>query len=286
MPRKNVVIVVNAPSQAPTAGLSQLNRVGRVVSPARPQGYSANLNLGVRELPPGLAFFLLANDDLVFESSSLTELLIMLDADTRTGLVGPALLNPEGRRAWAYRPDPSALLSLLDVALLPLGKAWTPLSRRAGYVDADEFDKDDVKGWIQGAVMLVRSTAYRSVGGFDEAFFFYFEETDFCYRLRSAGWKIRYAPKVSVIHLVGRSSADPRFQRVLLQGRYTYLRKRLGPARMALLQVAQLAVFLLSCGYHGAAATIKPKSCRYRLSMLRAHYRGDRLFFLGPKIQS
>jgi GT2 family glycosyltransferase len=61
--------------------------------------------------------------------------------------------------------------------------------------------------WITGACMLIRRAAYEAVSGFDESYFFYFEDVDICTRLRRAGWNILYRPESVVIHFGGGS--DP-----------------------------------------------------------------------------
>ena len=61
-------------------------------------------------------------------------------------------------------------------------------------------------GYIDGAVMAIRKDAYDSVGGFDEDFFFYGEEADFCCRLKKKGWGVVFLPSAQIIHLRGGSS--------------------------------------------------------------------------------
>ena len=60
--------------------------------------------------------------------------------------------------------------------------------------------------WVSGACMVVRREAMQAVGGFDKRFFLYWEDTDFCMRIRDAGWKVIYYPRAKVIHSVGKSS--------------------------------------------------------------------------------
>ena len=62
-----------------------------------------------------------------------------------------------------------------------------------------------------GAVLLVRRTAFEEVGGFDEAFFLYAEETDLMARWRRAGWRVLFAPAAEVVHEGGRSGGDRLF---------------------------------------------------------------------------
>ena len=66
--------------------------------------------------------------------------------------------------------------------------------------------------WISGACMMIRRTAFEQVAGMDEGFFLYWEDADFCRRLKQAGWRTVYLPDVTSMHIGGRSSmhaSDP-----------------------------------------------------------------------------
>lgn len=60
--------------------------------------------------------------------------------------------------------------------------------------------------WVSGAMMLVRSEVFDDIGGLDESYFLYFEETDFTLRARRAGWSCWHVPQSRIVHLVGQSS--------------------------------------------------------------------------------
>ncbi len=79
-----------------------------------------------------------------------------------------------------------------------------------------------------GAAFLVRRSAFDQVGGFDEGFFFYAEESDLVARLRQAGWRILYEPSASVVHLGGASGGDALFGQ-LHKSLCRYVRKHHGP---------------------------------------------------------
>ena len=60
--------------------------------------------------------------------------------------------------------------------------------------------------WISGASMMIRPAVFRAVGGLDENFFLYFEETEFCHRARRAGFSTWYVPESRVMHMIGKST--------------------------------------------------------------------------------
>ena len=60
--------------------------------------------------------------------------------------------------------------------------------------------------WVPGASMMIRRTVVDSIGGFDENYFLYFEETDFCFRAKKAGFSTWYVPQSRVMHIAGQST--------------------------------------------------------------------------------
>jgi GT2 family glycosyltransferase len=64
--------------------------------------------------------------------------------------------------------------------------------------------------WVKGAAIVIRREAFDAVGGFDESFFMYFEDTDLCYRLNAAGWTVHFAPVTTVVHTGNASTAQYR----------------------------------------------------------------------------
>jgi N-acetylglucosaminyl-diphospho-decaprenol L-rhamnosyltransferase len=273
--------VVNAPERVNPADIAELQERARVVSPSEIQGYGANLNLGVRSLSERFDFVLLSNDDVEFADDALDQLISRLKNDARLGIVGPAFRDSDGQPNRVSDPFPTALSIVLSVALLPLGPAWGYLSKRAGSHVYPNTAKSLVSdGFIIGAAMVVRASAYESIGGFDEDFFLYFEEADLCYRLRAAGWKIGWVSDASVLHLGGSSTPDARYRLVGLRSRRLYLLKRLGRARLIALESAQAIVFGLACVYAALAAIARPATARRRAAQLRERYKEQRIFLL------
>jgi N-acetylglucosaminyl-diphospho-decaprenol L-rhamnosyltransferase len=87
-----------------------------------------------------------------------------------------------------------------------------------------------------GACFFVRREAYEQIGGFDPAYFMYFEDTDFCIRLRRAGWPIYYLPQAKIRHHLGASSGrewQARAQMIAAynHSRYYYFHRYGGPAQ-------------------------------------------------------
>ena len=282
--RERLVVVVNAPELAEAADLAALRQTATVVVPPRRQGYGANLNMGARSLPDGLDFWLLANDDIELRPGALKALLCTLAHNERTGAVGPSLVDGEGRPLPRPLNAPDATRFALHFArLLPLGPAWGLAERLFDSQGIGRSDSGRSEDWLLGAAMAVRADAFRSIGGFDEDFFLYFEETDFCFRLRAAGWQIAHEPTAEVAH-VGGASTENQYWQVFLQSRRLYFLRRLGRARLLALQGVLFVVFVVGVAYHLLAAIVRPRSAHRRIDVVQ-HVWHRRIFFLGRRVR-
>jgi GT2 family glycosyltransferase len=86
------------------------------------------------------------------------------------------------------------------------------------------------------ASLLVRRAAAEQVGGVDESYFMYSDETDLQFRLWQAGWKVYYLPEVAIIHLGGRSSSHWRRRKLIYRGKLLFFRKHYGALRTAMVK--------------------------------------------------
>lgn len=151
-------------------------------------------------------FLLLMNPDTEFGPDALADMMEYLRTHPDVAAVGPKIVLPDGRLDLACRrgfPTPAvAFYRLSGLSLL------FPSSPRFGrynltYLDPDlETDVDSVVG----AFMLVRREAVEQVGLLDERFFMYAEDIDWAFRMKERGWRIRYNPRVTIVHQKGASS--------------------------------------------------------------------------------
>jgi N-acetylglucosaminyl-diphospho-decaprenol L-rhamnosyltransferase len=281
LPPERLVAVVNLPAAADPDGLAELGRRATVVSPDHAQGYGANLNLGVRALRLGVPYLLLANDDVEFGEGTVDKLLEPLDHDSRVGIVGPAITQVNGRQPPLQPQFPTRLAVALNTAVLPLGPAWQHLSRRAGLIAPADEDERARNGWVIGAAMLVRAEAFAAVGGFDEEFHLYYEEIDFCYRVRAAGWRIAWRADAPAVHVHASSTGGSHLARSLFASERLYFRKRHGAAALAVFEAALIGLYAVSWLYNVVVAVLRPTTARRRLDLLKARW-GTRLF-LRPR---
>lgn len=175
---------------------------GRVIRAGENLGYGRAANTGAKgaEQP----WLLVANPDIVWEPGALDLLLAAAARYPRSGALGPALLNPDG----TLYPSARALPSLTQgaghalFARLWPGNPWTQ-----GYQRRQESAESTERtaGWLSGACLLLRREAFEQVGGFDPAYFMFFEDVDLGERLTAAGWSNVYVPSARVTHVGGTS---------------------------------------------------------------------------------
>jgi N-acetylglucosaminyl-diphospho-decaprenol L-rhamnosyltransferase len=151
-------------------------------------------------------FVLLLNPDARLEQGGLERLVDALDRDQSAAVVGPLVVSEDGAPQSTRRRFPTVPTLFFESTplqtLLPSTHPWL----RDFYVrDRADTQAQEVD-WLVGACLLVRRAAFEQVGGFDERFFMYFEETDWCRRYRQAGWSVRFEPTAVARHLGGQSS--------------------------------------------------------------------------------
>ncbi len=175
-------------------------------------------------------YALLLNSDTCAEPEALHTLLAFMDTHPQAGAVSPQLRRPDGTpQPFAFGGDPR-LSYLLRRAAMRL------LFRR--YLHNWDNPRTQAVDWVSGACLLVRRAAYAHVGGLDEAFFMYFEDADWCLRLRQAGWQVYYHPAAHILHIGGQSlKRNPRAQQAYAASLRYFYRKHYSPVAQSLLNV-------------------------------------------------
>jgi GT2 family glycosyltransferase len=184
--------------------------VAVLVNPDNP-GYGAAVNraaAGERS-----AFVCAMNADVLLEPESLVTLRRFLDAHPRCALAGPALAYPDGAPQPSAKRFPTLGLALGEVVGLHAVAPRNRWVRRFYYEDRDLTRAADVDT-VSGAVMLLRGEAFGAIGGFDEGFRMYFEETDLCRRLRARGHSVAFCPGARAIHQHGASTRQTSVRQV------------------------------------------------------------------------
>ena len=172
----------------------------------------------------------LLNSDTVPAPGSLAAMVAFMDARPAAAAASPRLVRPDGApQPFAYGDDPT-----------PLYLARRAAGRKMGRDLHDWSAPAPVRvGWVSGACMVVRRAAVDQVGGLDEAMFMYFEDNDWCRRMRLRGWEIWYNPQVAVTHIGGASlNQNPRARAAYYESLAYFYRKHYGRLAGAAMRLA------------------------------------------------
>jgi N-acetylglucosaminyl-diphospho-decaprenol L-rhamnosyltransferase len=172
---------------------------------ARPDnpGYGGGINAGVAVLGDAVEWILVVNPDVVLRSGSIDALIDAATTDDRIGSLGPRIVDDFGDTYPSARAIPSLTVGVGHALLGDIVPAnpWT-----RDYHRQSDYEVQRDAGWLSGACVLVRRSAFDSVGGFDDDFFMYFEDVDLGYRLGRHGWRNVFVPTSVVEHEGGHST--------------------------------------------------------------------------------
>jgi GT2 family glycosyltransferase len=152
-------------------------------------GFSGGMNAGISAAltdRPALDYVWVLNNDTLVEPATLSRMVGLADSDPRIGIVGSRVVDADG----------SGRIQALGGGSVNL---W--LGTTKPYVTVPSKDCES----LVGASLLLRRSLLRQIGGFDERYFFYLEDTDLSLRARRAGWRLAIAPDSTVVHRRGAS---------------------------------------------------------------------------------
>ncbi len=259
----HLVVVDNASSDDTLSTVRSLIPQADVVALQHNAGYAAAINAGLRRVGPSDVVVVL-NPDISLGHGAVVALRDAL-ANPGVGVTVPRMLTSSGAPAPSLRRDPSARRAWAEAVLggqlaarLGLGEV---VSAPAAYARAHDVD------WATGAALAISPTARAVVGEWDESFFLYSEEVDWCRRVRRAGLRVHFVPTAVVRHGGGAYDADPALWRILMANRVRDHARHAGPLSRASHRLALLTGEVLrSTGARGAAhragarAVLSPRS--------------------------
>lgn len=257
--RLEIIVVDNASHDSTPAMLRTAFPEVRLIETGSNLGFSAGNNLGMAAAQGD--WLLLLNPDTEIVGDTLQTMIATLESNPFVGVVGPRVQYGNGQEQGTRHRFP--LLWTLGTASTPLAPLFAPLLNRFYYQPAvhtlgvhkvpvvdshrDRLPSEDAidprpthpTDWLTGAALLVKREVYERVGGFDEQFFMYFEETDWQRRIKVAGWTILYDPNALIIHHEAQSSGQVGGKRDLIfnRSRLRYAAKWHGAWATRLLQL-------------------------------------------------
>lgn len=223
------IIVVDNASEDDTAEFirSRFPNVNLIVNREN-LGYAAAVNIGVRASQADCV--IVSNSDVEFFPGSISTLAGYFYKNEDIGCAGPQQVYPDGSWQYSYGDIPGfrvGFKELFFVGALKRGIRklfWKKLP-------IDRYPKE--VDYIDGAVMAIRREAFDDMQGFDEDYFFYTEEADFCYRLKKKGWYVLFQPKALVMHVRGGSTStmdiSEKNVRMFIDSKILFCRKHCSP---------------------------------------------------------
>lgn len=248
-PDARVIVVDNASRDGSVEFLRTHHPEVELIESGKNLGFGRANNLAL----PGLdsRALLLLNTDAFVEPDSISLTMKYLMAHPEVGVLGVRLVGRDGvlQPSCRYFPTP------LNMFLLRTGLTrWCPGVQQVDDMAWDHAAARDCD-WVPGCYYLIRTEVIDKVGLFDPRFFLYMEEVDHCRRVKAAGWRVRYVPDTSVVHIGGESarsdneitSSGRQVQALHIESMLLYFRKHGGVwGLLSLLGLDALAAVLIS----------------------------------------
>lgn len=185
-------------------------------------GFAKAANQGLQKASGRYA--LLLNPDTQVKNGAVERLVLFMDAHADAGMAGGQLLNADGSKQNSIANFPSLGTELLNKSLLRWLFPKKFPGKERNYSEPIEVDS------VIGACMIVRRDVLNQVGFLDEDYFLFLEETDWCYRMKKAGWKIYHVPQAEIYHLQGKSAERDKKRAKIeyYHSRYHFFKKNRG----------------------------------------------------------
>ncbi len=256
-PNYSLVVIDNGSSDGSVAALREQYPDMTVIENGRNLGYAEGFNVGLKyAYEQGADYILIMNNDTVAAPDCLTALVQVAETDPRIGFVSGKVY---------YYQEPNRLQTA--------GRTNHPILLVQDLVGRNEIDTgqyDEVKEYdfLDDVFLLVRRQVYADTGGYDPNFFLYYEETDWCARVRRAGYKLVYTPQARIWHKGGMSTGGdkgPKFVYYNARNQIIFMRRNTSSSHFA--------------RYLGYLATFGPRRMlgwvkRRRFNLLSAYVRG------------
>jgi N-acetylglucosaminyl-diphospho-decaprenol L-rhamnosyltransferase len=245
--RLEVVVVDNDSRDGTTQALADRFGEVRVLPMGRNVGFGRANNAGIAATTARNVLFL--NPDTLVEPTALDTMVAWLDGHQGAGVVAPRLLHADGTDQHTARAFPTPAAAVFG-RRSPLTRLF-PRNRwsRRFLVGRDHLGDEPFEiDWVSGACMLVPRAVIAEVGAFDPEFFLYWEDADWCRRIKHARYSVWCVPKALVVHDEGGTRGHEWPAPIVChfhRGAYLYWRKHHAPQAWNPLRWAAAAV--LAC---------------------------------------
>jgi GT2 family glycosyltransferase len=259
-----VIVVDNGTRDGSREELKKVFPSAHLIENEKNFGFAKAANQGLQKASGRYA--LLLNPDTQVKSGAIERLVSFMDAHSDVGVAGAQLLNADGTKQNSIANFPSLGTELLNKSLLRWLFPKKFPGKERNYSEPIEVDS------VIGACMMVRRDTLDQVGLLDEDYFLFLEETDWCYRMKKAGWKIYHVPQAEIYHFQGKSAetVKKRARVEFYRSRYHFFKKNRGNLQWFFLLIGlmiRLGFQLLAMGVVSLMTLFTIKSWREKLSI-------------------
>ncbi|HUW23164.1 MAG TPA: glycosyltransferase family 2 protein [bacterium] len=218
-------------------------------------GFAKATNQGLRENKG--RYRLLLNPDTIVLPNALDKMVEFMEANSHAGALGCRLLYPDGRLQPSCRSFPTLITAFFENTGL---EKLFPKSKVMGRHRIGYWGHNDIREVDQptGAALMVRGEIISQVGLMDEQFYMYYEDIDWCFRIKKKGWKIYFIPLAQIIHYGGQS-AGLNMPKMRIQGyksRHRFFRKHYGILSEWIVKQMDLLGLILKTLYRTAIISV------------------------------
>lgn len=200
------VILVDNASQDETPRLvrQEFPQVN-VIESQKNLGFAGGNNLGIKQATQSYLWFL--NSDTETGKKSMEQMYNYLENNKKVGAVGPQLVYPNGelQSTGGFFPTICNVFYYLFPFTFFLPKSLRKKMRSIALFPQEIGESGLSLDYVTGAAIMVRKSVIDQIGGMPEEYFMYFEETDWCFQMRRAGWDLRIINTEPVMHVYGGS---------------------------------------------------------------------------------
>jgi GT2 family glycosyltransferase len=232
-----IIVVDNASRDESVAMVREKYPEVRLIQNEQNRGFGAANNQAMRIMTGRYA--LLLNSDAFLTDNAVRELFTFMEGQSDAAMACGQLLNADGSKQNSVASFPNLLTLITNTSFLEYLFPKRYPSKRYNHDNPIEVDS------CIGACLLVRNKAIEEVGMFDERYFFFFEETDWAYQMKEAGWKVFHVPTAFIYHFQGQSIGRDIQSRIeFYRSRYQFFRKW---KKRSYFIVVRIVIFLRLC---------------------------------------
>jgi GT2 family glycosyltransferase len=224
--RINIYVIDNNSTDGSVEQLKNSFPEIEIISNSANLGYAYAVNRGFRASKSEIV--IISNNDVVYPPDSISNLIEPFYSMENIGVIGPQQMYPDGKWQYSYGTFPGIKIALMDLLFITYFSHLIKKIQWKLKISSNEIKPVE---YIDGAIMAINRDAFQDVNGFDEDYFFYTEEADFCCRLKKKGWKILFNPNSEVIHVRGGSTSrmglDPKNIEMFISSKIKFCNKHL-----------------------------------------------------------